>query len=235
MEMLHVLFIDVGRGDIRASSKPPDTAISFEVAVIKVHSGAEGVLWVHDTGQTTGKERDTFSRCHALGTIDTPLGGSLECFLRHATIHNRQIDSGLFKDFASCQNPRHASPTIFTRPAVFLEFGFAINFLNGFGNADLRVTNHFFEFGSHRKVSVGASVGVANQGAGCLVDRFVCVPSQIDRWCVRSSLFALLSGCSMSVFFLFCGGEKSGVGRTSTGCQCGKGIGRRQNAEEKHQ
>ena len=48
MEVLHVVLIDVGGGDLGASAEPPDTATHLKVSVVEVHRGTKGVAGVHD-------------------------------------------------------------------------------------------------------------------------------------------------------------------------------------------
>ena len=88
VEVLHILNIKIRRSDISSAAEPPDTTIGLEVSVVEVHGGAVGVAGMHDAGKTAGEEWDPFSGLHSFGAIDTSLGSSLECFLRHGTVYD---------------------------------------------------------------------------------------------------------------------------------------------------
>mmetsp|Transcript_15488 Transcript_15488/g.18654 ORF Transcript_15488/g.18654 Transcript_15488/m.18654 type:complete len:216 (+) Transcript_15488:974-1621(+) len=154
VEMFHILFIDIRRCDVGSSTEPPNSTVRFKITVVEVHGRAMRVLGVHDGGKSAGKEGDTFTGCHTLGTVDTTFGSSLKSFLRHGTVDNGQVDTGLLKYLSTGKDTRHTTTTIGTDPSVFLKGSFTINIGNGLGNGDLCFTAHFFESGTHGIVSL---------------------------------------------------------------------------------
>ena len=158
MEMLHVGFVHVARSDIGSSTEPPDTTVSLKITVVEVHGRAEWVLWVHDRRKTTSKEWNALTWGHALGAIDTTLGGSLEGLLWHGSVHDGKVDTSLFKNISTRHDTRHASTTIGTGPAILLEGCFAVNIRNGLGNFELGFAQHFFKLGTHWVVAAVGTV-----------------------------------------------------------------------------
>mmetsp|Transcript_18985 Transcript_18985/g.52947 ORF Transcript_18985/g.52947 Transcript_18985/m.52947 type:complete len:251 (-) Transcript_18985:203-955(-) len=187
VEVLHIVLVHVTRGDIGTSAEPPNTSISLEVSVVEVHGRAVRVFGVHHTTQTTGEERNTFAGSHTLGTIDTTFGGSLESLLRHASVDNTEVDSGLFKDISARQDTGHTATSVGTSPGILLEFSISVNFLDGTSDFDLGLAAHFFEFGSHREVSLG-TISFAYETVGNCIDSSVGIPTNVDRRSVLSDL-----------------------------------------------
>mmetsp|Transcript_48878 Transcript_48878/g.140483 ORF Transcript_48878/g.140483 Transcript_48878/m.140483 type:complete len:308 (-) Transcript_48878:347-1270(-) len=146
VEVLHVVLIDVTGSDIGTASEPPNATVGLEVSVVEVHGRAERVLGVHHTAQSTGKERDSFTRSHSLASVNSTFGGGLKGFLRHGSVDNAQVDSCLFENLSSRKNSRHTTTAICSSPAIFFEFAFSVNFLNGFGDGNLSISAHFLEF-----------------------------------------------------------------------------------------
>mmetsp|Transcript_6785 Transcript_6785/g.20085 ORF Transcript_6785/g.20085 Transcript_6785/m.20085 type:complete len:293 (-) Transcript_6785:478-1356(-) len=73
VEVLHVLLVEVGGGDVRAAAEPPDAAVRLEVAVVEVHGGGEGVARVHHGAKAAGEEGHAVALLVALGAVHAAL------------------------------------------------------------------------------------------------------------------------------------------------------------------
>mmetsp|Transcript_580 Transcript_580/g.1189 ORF Transcript_580/g.1189 Transcript_580/m.1189 type:complete len:281 (-) Transcript_580:447-1289(-) len=118
VEVLHVFFVDITGGDISTTSEPPNSAIGLKVTVVEVHGWAVGVLRMHNTTQSAGEERNTFTGSHALGTVDSAFGSGLKRLLGHASVNNTKIDSSLFKNISSGHDTGHTATSVGTRPSI---------------------------------------------------------------------------------------------------------------------
>lgn len=102
VEVLHVLLIDVRRGDVRPAPEPPDPSLGLEISVVEVHGGGVGVLRMHDRGEPACEEGHLLAGLVALapvlaGKLATVVGGR-EGLLGHRAVDNREIATGLLKD-----------------------------------------------------------------------------------------------------------------------------------------
>mmetsp|Transcript_8067 Transcript_8067/g.35663 ORF Transcript_8067/g.35663 Transcript_8067/m.35663 type:complete len:258 (+) Transcript_8067:186-959(+) len=90
VEVRGVVVENVGRGEVGAAAEPPRAGralgslgrIRLEVAVVEVHRGRHGVLWVHDGGDARGEERD-----HLLAGA-TLAGGGAVGLGGHLAVHD---------------------------------------------------------------------------------------------------------------------------------------------------
>mmetsp|Transcript_17172 Transcript_17172/g.31040 ORF Transcript_17172/g.31040 Transcript_17172/m.31040 type:complete len:408 (-) Transcript_17172:78-1301(-) len=214
MEMLHIILVNITRSNISASPEPPDTAVGFKITVVEMHGGGHGVSWMHDTAEPTCKERNTLTRCHALGAVDSSFSSSRQGLLGHGTVDNTQVDSSLLKDLSALQDSRHTTTTVGANPAILLERSFAINIRDSLCNFNLSVTAHLLKFSTHRIVAIGP-ITLTNQTGRRIRHGFVGVPSKLDRGCVRSCFLSLISS--------WCGHGK--LARRSSSPNCRKSTG----------
>mmetsp|Transcript_9197 Transcript_9197/g.19303 ORF Transcript_9197/g.19303 Transcript_9197/m.19303 type:complete len:211 (+) Transcript_9197:604-1236(+) len=131
VEVLHVVFVDVTGGDIGTSTEPPDTSVGFEVSVVEVHGWAMRVFGVHDTAQSACEERNALTGGHSLGAVDSTFCGSLKGFLRHASVNDTEVDSGLFENLSSGHDTRHTATSVGSGPGILTEFGITVDFFDG--------------------------------------------------------------------------------------------------------
>ena len=131
-----------------------------------MHGRRVGVLGVHDTAQTARKERDALSRLVSLGSIDAPLGGGLQSLLRHAAVHDAEVDAGLLEDVAVAQDAGHAAAAVVADPGILPEGGLAVDVLDGLGDLELGLAAHLLELGAHGVVAVGTGFALPDERLG---------------------------------------------------------------------
>mmetsp|Transcript_46490 Transcript_46490/g.97677 ORF Transcript_46490/g.97677 Transcript_46490/m.97677 type:complete len:224 (+) Transcript_46490:573-1244(+) len=186
--MPHIILVEVGRSNVGSATKPPNAAIRLEVTVVEMHGWTVGVARVHDAGKTAGEEGNTFSGSHTLRPIHSTLGRRLQCLLGHRSVDDTEVDTGLFKHGTVFEDAGHTPTSVGASPAIFLEGGLAVNFLNCASDGDLSLADHFLESGAHGVVAIRAIAGT-NKGVGRLFHGLVRIPSNIHR----RSIFCLLS------------------------------------------
>ena len=143
VKVFHIVFVNVGRGNVGAPAKPPLSALTLKEAVIKVHGGAMGIAWMHDATESTGTEFDLF--------LATPLlfGGGPEGRLGHVPVDDAEIDAGLFPDISVGQDATGPAPARGTHPRIFAERCAAVNVGNLTRNVNLGLTEHLFHLDQH--------------------------------------------------------------------------------------
>mmetsp|Transcript_47266 Transcript_47266/g.94748 ORF Transcript_47266/g.94748 Transcript_47266/m.94748 type:complete len:226 (+) Transcript_47266:1152-1829(+) len=157
VEVLHVLFLHVHRGDVCPAPKPPQAALGFEVAVVKVHRRAVWVFGVHHRAKPTGEEPDLVS---SLELSNRPVlillelvVGSQQSFGRHSAVHHSQVAARLLPNLPAGHDAGKPAATVRPTPNVFLELSFAIHFFYRIADMKLRFAKHLLHLGAHFRVS----------------------------------------------------------------------------------
>jgi hypothetical protein len=55
VEMLHIVEVEVGGGDIGAAAESPNSSVGFEVLIVEMHGGTVRISRMHDARQTAGE------------------------------------------------------------------------------------------------------------------------------------------------------------------------------------
>mmetsp|Transcript_40939 Transcript_40939/g.96077 ORF Transcript_40939/g.96077 Transcript_40939/m.96077 type:complete len:371 (-) Transcript_40939:411-1523(-) len=195
MEMIHVVLVHIGRGDVRSAAEPPNSPVGFKIPIVEVHRGTHRILRMHDRRQPAGEERNSLPGRHALGPIHSPLGGRLQGLLRHGSIHDRQVDASLLEYGSVFEDAAHTAATVSADPGVLLEGGLAVYFGDGLRDFDLGLAAEFFELSAHWVVTLG-TVLFANETFGDGIHGFMRVPSKIYSRSVRRLLALRCLFCS---------------------------------------
>mmetsp|Transcript_23806 Transcript_23806/g.37216 ORF Transcript_23806/g.37216 Transcript_23806/m.37216 type:complete len:433 (-) Transcript_23806:73-1371(-) len=189
MEVLHVLLIQIGRGDVGSTTEPPNTTISLEVSVVEVHGGAVRVPGMHDRAETACEEGNLVTRLVSsspisLAVLQAVIGG-LESLDRHGAVNHRKVAASLLPNLATGEHPGDSSTAVLSGPGILLELALAIALLDGLADVVLGLAAHLLELGPH--LSVGSAIKA--EGVWDPVDSLVAVPA-------NATILLLLSGGS---------------------------------------
>mmetsp|Transcript_39394 Transcript_39394/g.63104 ORF Transcript_39394/g.63104 Transcript_39394/m.63104 type:complete len:229 (-) Transcript_39394:534-1220(-) len=95
MEVLDVLFNQIGRRDISSTAKPPQSILTgvFEIeeTVVEVHGGCKRIAWMHDRADGSNEERKVVSFvCKGLSSFDNlwVFSGDANGLQGHIPIHD---------------------------------------------------------------------------------------------------------------------------------------------------
>mmetsp|Transcript_9319 Transcript_9319/g.17500 ORF Transcript_9319/g.17500 Transcript_9319/m.17500 type:complete len:294 (-) Transcript_9319:159-1040(-) len=167
--MLHILLIQIGWGDVRATSEPPSTAVSLKIPVVEVHGGAVRIAGVHDARQTAREERHPIPGLEVLGVLRTAGGCSGQRLLRHGPVHDAQVDPGLLPNLSAGHHTRDPAATVLADPSVLAELALAVTLLNRGTDLALHLAAELLELAAHGR----GVLLVAAQHIRCLVDILV--------------------------------------------------------------
>mmetsp|Transcript_20594 Transcript_20594/g.50425 ORF Transcript_20594/g.50425 Transcript_20594/m.50425 type:complete len:227 (+) Transcript_20594:547-1227(+) len=160
MEVLCIIFKEVRRGQIRATAKPPQPAVSLKVTIVEMHRGCHGIFGMHHRRHSTSKER------HRLAWFVPNVAGNatvrrrLDSLGGHFTVDDRHVDPSLFKHRAVLQNTRNPTTAILSNPRVLPERApnqtlamllcvARLYLFNRLTYRVLRFAHHLFEFDTH--------------------------------------------------------------------------------------